>query len=67
VADPERTRGARAAAERALVRVGHHYGETPEAVSYASQLLVDHPELDEATARADSVLAVDRFVTQLSG
>jgi hypothetical protein len=30
--DPARTRGARASAEQALVRVAHHYGATPEFV-----------------------------------
>ncbi|HWO17383.1 MAG TPA: hypothetical protein VNO30_01360 [Kofleriaceae bacterium] len=29
--------------------------------AYASQMLVDHPELDGATLQADAVLAVDEF------
>lgn len=35
----------------------------PEA--YASQMQVDHPEMDEATLRADAVLAVEEFYSRL--
>jgi len=35
--------------------------------AYASQILVDHPELDEATVRADAVLAVEQFHAELFG
>jgi hypothetical protein len=31
------------------------------ATAYASQIVIDHPDMDRATAAADSVLAVDEF------
>jgi hypothetical protein len=34
-------------------------------VAYASQLLVDHPDLSEKTVRADAVLAMDEFYRTL--
>lgn len=30
-------------------------------LAYASQILLDHPELDRATVTADAVIAVERF------
>ena len=36
------------------------------ALAYADQMLVDHPDLDEATLRADALLAVQTFVDQVS-
>lgn len=36
------------------------------AIAYASQMLVDHPDLSETTLRADAVLAVREFLDLLS-
>jgi hypothetical protein len=35
--------------------------------AYAAQMLLDHPELDEAMVRADAVVAIEEFHTSLVG
>lgn len=61
VDEVERSRSARATAEAALVRVIHHYGGLPEIVVLGGLVMVDHPDYDERTMRADAVLAVTAF------
>lgn len=49
--EPERSRRARAAAEAALVRVVHHYGDRPEFVALGGlvpELLCSKSEYDHA-------------------
>jgi hypothetical protein len=40
--------------------------EAQGSVAYADQMLLDHPALDVAALRTDAVIAVTRFVDQLS-
>lgn len=42
-------------------------GDAQGSRAYAQQMLVDHPELDAATLRADAVLAVQRFCDAVLG
>ena len=42
---------------------GHPASQGPNA--YADQMILDHPELDSTTLRADAVTAVDQFHSQL--
>jgi hypothetical protein len=66
--EPERTRRARAAAEEPsfdyLLENFRSPGD-PGPRAYASQMQVDHPEMEEATLRADAVLTVEAFYSRL--
>jgi len=57
---PSEINGAARAALNEL-RANFHDSQGPQA--YAEQMLLDHPELDAPTLRADAVLGVERFYT----
>ena len=61
--DADRSGPIRTALDDLRDNFGHPESQGPNA--YADQMILDHPELDFTTLRADAVIAIDQIHTQL--